>query len=143
MAKNASDVLNKLKPLQAKLPKKVAPFLQKDWDILYAAAKETVDALQKAADSSETKARADLATKLREIATLKTTINDGVKSAKWEIGRARTAQASMLKVANSLGQAIKDKKDDAGAKEVGRAIGAYANVAVGEFSGLESPELLP
>src|SRR5664280_1659791 len=131
MAKDAIDVLNTLKPLRAKLPKKVPPYLQKDWDAFLSAIGDTFDALEAAAGSGdEAKARADFE-------ALKKKINTSVNAARANIPKARTAQAEMMKLANKIGAVVKDKQNEPASKDVGRAIMGYAPFAMREFTGLE------
>ena len=137
MAKDVAEVLNTLKPLRAKLPKKVPPYLQKDWDILLGAVDDTFAALQAAGGAADT-------TKLRaDYDALKKKLNALTTAAMANIPKARAAQARMMTAANKIGAIVKDKQNEKESKAVGQAIMAYAPYANREFSSLETPTLIP
>lgn len=137
MAKDVADVLKTLKPLRAKLPKKVAQYLQKDWDVLMAGVDDTFTALEAAVGTADTaRLRADYD-------VLKKKLNAASAAAMANIPKARAAQAKMMTAANQVGAIIKDRQDDKDAKLVRQAIMAYVPYAMREFSGLETPTLIP
>jgi hypothetical protein len=137
MAKDVSEVLKTLQPLRAKLPKKVPPYLQKDWDVFMSAVDDTFDAMDAATGPGDTiKLRADYD-------ALKKKMNTAVAAAIANIPKARAAQAKMMTAANKIGAIVKDKQGEKESKAVGQAIMAYAPYAMREFSGLETPTLIP
>ena len=137
MAKDVSDVLNTLKPLRGKLPKKVPPYLQKDWDLFMSAIDDTFSALEASAGSGD-------ASKLRaDYDALKKKINAAVALAVSNIPKARAAQAKMMTAANKIGAIVKDKQSEKESKAVGDAVMMYAPIANREFSLIETPVPIP
>lgn len=143
MAKDAKTAATTLKPLLAKMPKKVPPYLQQDWTKLLTAAVKSLAALDQAVEPADVvKARTDFTTKKNELKALKTKVNDAVTKSKTAIATARAAQAEVMTLGNSLQAIVKDKQNEAGAKAVQTALTAYLPAAMKEFAAIEASATL-
>jgi len=137
MPTDAKAVQTKLKPLRDKLPKTAPQYLQRDYATFTAKADALISALGNAGgDAKAAKDRQDYDKKKKELAELKTKINDAVKQQQGELKSVHDAIPDLNKAASTLINVLKDKKDKAEV-DLKNAIMSFAQKAQAETNTIE------
>ena len=131
MGLDVSESLKVLKPLRAKLVKKLNKDAQPLWDDFLKNTDDSIAELEKIEASGYAKTRADYEKKKAELDKLKIAVNSSSASAMAGYRKAIESRNRATTLMNALGKVMKDDKDPA-YKDY-RAGFAYGNNAIGRF----------